>query len=87
MWRNDDALGELGGSKMAGEDRRSFGAEEGEVPKSSGREQVLEVALRTWPFSHCRVSSRRTDFTPFENEKDPSGCCVKDRLPHSPKKK
>lgn len=23
----------------------------------------------------------------FENEKDHSGCCVKDRLPHNPNKK
>ena len=41
----------------------------------------------TWPLGHCRVSSRRADFTQFENEKNHSSCCVKDRLPNSPNKK
>lgn len=79
-------LGSQAESNMAGDDHRSCGVQGGGVPESRRKDWVLDATLQAWSFIHGRVSSRRTDFIQFENEKDHPGCCMKERLPNNPNK-
>lgn len=72
---------------MAGESSVSCGVVGYEVPESGKREQALEAILDWDIYLHCKVLSRRTDLTQLENEKEQSGCCIKDRLSNNPSKK
>lgn len=80
-------LGSQAQIHMAGESSVSYGVVGQEVPESGKREQALDAILDLDIYLYCKVLSQRSDLTQLENEKEHSGCRIKDRLSKNPSKK